>query len=229
MSRLAKDLMVVNIETKEVVAVYSSFVDCCGGKLLAAELNLYPANKNNFHASAALVAKKMLADFKGVLTKATRSVADLALSENLGDTKLSIADTTILNGYLEEVVNCVLVYTESMSVMDIKGGCDQLRKKALCVILTDGAKQPVLTIDTEKNRKTEARVGLMVRQHLIAIFNEVTMFVGVKQGCASFVIKTHSSKGGFNDAKIEIGDYEGIRQKAFHPNSNALIYKISHQ
>jgi len=249
---LLTDLFTINQQAQSVSENYEALINDYRGELASSVAKKNPAlasTRRTFVAMAAKNASSRLTEFERDLTIATNAVMRLALKDSLSSDELIAFNEqydTTLAVYLKDCVRSTLMSVRGLSSRDIKFGNDQLKSIGFMIMLNADNAGIVNAIKgavvssvvgggnyTGKNGKewrSITAVRAITRQHLLTVFNEVTLFAGKMLGDSGFIIDTVSRSNPYNNKVISLIEYDAIRASVFHPNANALIYrKISNQ
>lgn len=185
---------------------------------------------------------KRLHKYKSDLEGATVSVMrDALLSASIDPDAFLKTHGKPLLDYIQELVFLTTLGVSNLAKKDVKYGADKLKALSFDVLTTmtrSGIKNAVSgavvksmlagsNYSKKDGRPWRSIVSseLATRYHLITVFNETTIFAGSELGDEEFIIKSAISSNRFNNQVITANEYQLIREKAFHPNSNSLIFR----
>jgi hypothetical protein len=142
--------------------------------------------------------------------------------------------------YIKELNYSTVFGVSGLAQRDVKYGSDQLKVISFNVLqnMANAGLQNAVKGAVVKNIVANANyVGkngkpwrsitssfLATKHHLITVFNETTIYVGLETGRTDFVIRSIGSAMGMADSVIDVEGYRSIRDEVFHPNARSLIY-----
>lgn len=246
MGQLTSDLAFIESECEKISRNYCNFVGSLRGELALSVAKRNPAAisaRAEFARKATRAADRYIDDYSVDLKTATSEIANKVAIRILNDTELELFRLNldrVLSAYLEESVNLAVSAVMGLADNDIRFGAAQLKTLAFDVMSNMSAgvvraiKGAVVKFAmgdrnyigaNEKEWRSISNVRTLTRYHLITIFNEMTILVGSNFGDTEFVVRATKNSNPFNETPITIDSYREIKAKAFHPNSNALVYR----
>ena len=247
MGDLVNDLLSINNRTTAVSQNYDELLNELRGEFalsLSQKNPALPSVRRSFTATATRLSQKKLLKYKRSLNDSANGLTQSVLSEILTHeqwTKFNSKSEKQLFDYLNECGQSTLMGVYALSQRDIKFGSDQLKTIGFNIMATlanAGIKNAIkgaviknmvagknYTGSNGKEWRSVVSVRALTRQHLLTVFNEVTLFVGSEMGDTEFVVKTLNQSNPYSDKMISLSDYSEIKEKIFHPNANALIYR----
>lgn len=241
------DITKITLFSELVAKNYNDFVNDLRGEfalLLAAKNPAAATIRHRFIDAALRLCDERVLRYKDDLTSATELIVQQALSSSLLPEEIGPFMKRHEKELLVSITESVYLTTlhiANLAKRDVKFGGDQLRRLGFNVMMTvanAGIKNAIkgaviknviaarnYTTPSGKPWSSIGSSKLATRHHLITTFNEITLFVGSKMGDKEFVIKTINLANPYSDRVISLADYNDIRERAFHPNANALIYR----
>lgn len=244
---ITSDLIAINRRVKLLTDVYGSLINDYRGLFALSVSSKNPGLalvRRKFTDAAVRIGDRRIREYRQYLKTATNGVIQQALDAALSPEERAAfyaKNEKRLQDYSEEMTQFTTFSVEGLVRRDIKFGRDQLRTIGFNVMMTmtnAGIKNAIkgavvknmvagnnYTGNNGKEWGSINSVGFITRQHLITVFNEITLLAGANAGDTEFVIKTFNKTNQFSDSVISPSNYEEIKSRAFHPNSNALIYR----
>ena len=241
------NLAEISAATAAVTENYSAVVNDLRGefaKLLAMANPAAAAIRRLFVNVGLRLVDKRLSLYRADLELATQNVIRSALI-NAGvepDEFLKQHGKPLMD-YAKELVYATTFGIGTLAKKDVKYGADQLRALSFNVLTTmsnagfrNAVKGAVVrnivaganyTGRDGKPWRTIRSASLGTRHHLLTMFNETTLYVGLVMGDSEFVIRAAHATNPYDGMEITPEEYRHIKEAAFHPNANALIYRKS--
>jgi hypothetical protein len=246
---LTVNLIEINRKSKFFADEYDIFINELRGQFsltLSSNNPASPSSRSKFLNHAMRLQTEFLVSFKRNMKTATNSVIQMSIIAALDEKDADafwIKHEKALVYYSEESTSLVAMSVEGLTGKDIKYGADQLKMigfNTMTTLSNAGVKNAIkgavvknmiagknYTGSGGKDWRSIESSRLITRHHFINVFNEVSLFIGNELGDDSFVVKTFNNTNQFHDRVILSSEYDEIKSNAFHPNSNALIYRIN--
>jgi len=242
---IIQSLAVIASSTDRASRNYSAGVNDVRGeffRILAARDAVTTALRRSFIDTALRLFDKRLSQYREDLKRSTDEVMRHAmLAAGVDSDEFLKSDGGELSNYLDELIYATVFSVSNMATRDVMHGSNQLKLVAfntLEMMANNGLQNAikgaaikaivggsVYVGSGDKPWRSIATSWLSTRHHLITVFNETTLYVGSKSGDKYFVVRSANKQNPESDAVITVERYQQIRDKVFHPNSKALIYR----